>query len=79
MQLRFVSSESTASYFEALQGYLVTHGCPVAFYSDKYTVFRVSKPDAKGGRGMTQFGRALAVSDAPRPSWSNLADYAGLA
>jgi transposase len=60
MQLRFVSSESTASYFEALQGYLVTHGCPVAFYSDKHTVFRVSKPDAKGGQGMTQFGRALA-------------------
>src|SRR6195952_5943752 len=60
MQLRFVSSESTASYFEALQGYLMTHGCPVAFYSDKHTVFRVSKPDAKGGQGMTQFGRALA-------------------
>ena len=59
-QLWFVSSESTASYFEALQGYLVTHGCPVAFYSDKHTVFRVSKPDAKDGQGMTQFGRALA-------------------
>ena len=27
MQLRFVHSESTYSYFEALQGYLVTHGC----------------------------------------------------
>lgn len=25
MQLRFVASESTSSYFEALQGYLVTH------------------------------------------------------
>jgi transposase len=60
MKLRFVSSESTASCFEALQGYLVTHGCPVAFYSDKHTVFRISKPDAKGGQGMTQFGRALA-------------------
>ena len=60
MQLRFVPSESTASYFEALQGYLQTHGCPVAFYSDKHTVFRVNKPDAKGGSGMTQFGRALA-------------------
>jgi transposase len=52
MQLRFVSSESTASYFEALKGYLVTHGCPVAFYSDKHTVFRVSKPDTKGGQGI---------------------------
>jgi hypothetical protein len=60
MQLRFVRSESTDSYFEALQGYLEVHGCPTAFYSDKHTVFRVNKPDAKGGSGMTQFGRALA-------------------
>jgi len=60
MQLRFVPSESTDSYFEALDGYLKTHGCPVAFYSDKHTVFRVNKPDAEGGSGMTQFGRALA-------------------
>jgi transposase len=60
MQLRFVRSESTDSYFEALQGYLEAHGCPVAFYSDKHTVFRVGRQDAKGGSGMTQFGRALA-------------------
>ena len=60
MQLRFVPSESTSSYFEALQGYLQSHGCPVAFYSDKHSVFRVNKPDAQGGSGMTQFGRALA-------------------
>jgi hypothetical protein len=46
--------------FEALNGYLTTHGCPTAFYSDKHTVFRVNRPDAKGGSGMTQFGRALA-------------------
>src|ERR1700710_732334 len=60
MQLRFVPSESTDSYFEALNGYLTTHGCPTAFYSDKHTVFRVNKSDAQGGQGMTQFGRALA-------------------
>jgi transposase len=60
MQLRFVPSESTDSYFQALQGYLEAHGCPVAFYSDKHTVFRVNRPDASGGQGMTQFGRALA-------------------
>lgn len=59
MQLRFVPSESTSSYFEALQGYLQTHGCPVAFYSDKHSVFRMNR-DAAGGQGMTQFGRALA-------------------
>jgi transposase len=59
MQLRFVASESTGSYFEALQGYLATHGCPVAFYSDKHSVFRINR-DAQGGSGMTQFGRVLA-------------------
>jgi hypothetical protein len=62
MQLRFVPSESTDSYFQALQGYLEAHGCPVAFYSDKHTVFRVNKPDASGGSGITQFGRALAAA-----------------
>jgi hypothetical protein len=55
-----VPSESAFAYFAALQGYLEAHGCPVAFYSDKHSVFRVAKADAKGGQGMTQFGRALA-------------------
>lgn len=59
MQLRFVKSESTFSYFEALELYLAAHGRPVAFYSDKHTVFRVPNQAAKGGHGMTQFGRAL--------------------
>ena len=40
-------------------GYLDAHGCPVAFYSDKHSVFRINR-DAQGGQGMTQFGRALA-------------------
>jgi hypothetical protein len=60
MQPRFAASESTASYFQALESYLQAHGCPVAFYSDKHSVFRVTKADAQGGQGMTQFGRALA-------------------
>jgi transposase len=59
MQLRFVRSESAFTYFEALKLYLQAHGAPVAFYSDKHSVFRVAKKDAKGGQGMTQFGRAL--------------------
>ncbi|MBY6059817.1 ISNCY family transposase [Leisingera daeponensis] len=59
MELRFVTSESTFSYFEALEHYLLKHGRPVAFYSDKHTVFRVPNQAAKSGYGMTQFGRAL--------------------
>lgn len=59
MELRFVPSESTFSYFEALETYLRNHGRPVAFYSDKHAVFRVPKP-SQHTSGMTQFGRALA-------------------
>jgi len=47
MELRFVKSESTFSYFEALENYLLKHGRPVAFYNDKHTVFRVAKAPAK--------------------------------
>jgi hypothetical protein len=39
----FVPSEGTESYFETLRGYLDAHGCPVALYSDKHTVFRHQK------------------------------------
>ncbi len=60
MQLRFVPSESTDAYFAALRGYLDAHGCPVAFYSDKHSVFRSVTPNTKGEQSMTQFGRALA-------------------
>ncbi len=59
LHLEFVTSESTFSYFGALERYLGTHGRPVAFYSDKHTVFRVASQGAKSGHGMTQFGRAL--------------------
>jgi transposase len=60
MELRFVPSESTFSYFTALESYLAAHGRPVAFYSDKHSVFRVNAKEAKSGNGMTQFGRALS-------------------
>jgi hypothetical protein len=60
MQLLFVRSESAFTYFDALELYLKVHGRPVAFYSDKHSVFRVAKKDAMNGQGMTQFGRALS-------------------
>lgn len=59
MEIRFVSEESTFTYFETTKSYILKHGKPVAFYSDKYSVFRVNAKDAKGGDGITQFGRAL--------------------
>jgi hypothetical protein len=59
MHARFVATESTFGYFRATRAYLERYGKPVAFYSDKHAIFRVSKREAAGGNGMTQFGRAL--------------------
>lgn len=59
MQLLFVTSESTFSYFDALERYLACHGKPVAFYSDKHTIFKVAERQGKNASGLTQFGRAL--------------------
>lgn len=60
MLLRFVASESAFDYFRATRLYLEAHGKPVAFYSDKHSIFRVNAKDAAGGDRITQFGRALA-------------------
>lgn len=59
MALRFCDAESTFNYFEAARSYLSHHGKPVAFYSDKASVFRVNAKAPKGGDGWTQFGRAM--------------------
>lgn len=59
MELQFVPEESTFSYFESTKRYLENHGKPVAFYSDKLSVFRVNAKNAEGGDQITQFGRAL--------------------
>jgi len=59
MHARFVPTESTFDYFTATRAYLERYGKPVAFYADKHAIFRVNSKEAKGGDGMTQFGRAL--------------------
>jgi hypothetical protein len=59
MQLMFAVSESAFAYFDALRGYLEQHGRPIAFYSDKHSIFRVTGADKRAGDGLTQFGRAL--------------------
>ena len=59
MECQFVKSESTFTYFDSTRRYIEKHGKPVAFYSDKHSVFRTNKKDALGGDGVTQFGRAL--------------------
>lgn len=59
MHLQLVAAETTFSYFAAVRAYLTTFGKPLAFYSDKFSVFRVNLPNALSGTGLTQFGRAL--------------------
>src|SRR3546814_4698293 len=58
MHLKMVESESTFAYMDATREYIEAHGKPVAFYSDKHSVFRNNTASAKGD-GMTHFGRAL--------------------
>jgi len=57
MQLWFCDGESTFNYFEATRRYIERHGKPVAFYSDKASVFRVNAKTSLDG--YTQFGRAM--------------------
>jgi transposase len=58
MTLHFTATESTFSYFEATRAYIERHGKPVAFYSDKYSVFRKTGAN-KDGNSVTHFGRAM--------------------
>jgi transposase len=61
MELRFAETESAFDYFTATVSYLRHHGKPVAFYSDKHSIFRVPVEGTTGiNKGVTQFGRALA-------------------
>ncbi len=59
MHLHFTEAESTFSYFTATRAYLERHGKPLAFYSDKASVFRSNHKAPQGGDGYTQFGRAM--------------------
>lgn len=63
MYLQFVEAETTFNYFAAVRSYLTEFGKPLAFYSDKFGVFRVNMPNPLSGTGLTQFGRALKELD----------------
>lgn len=58
MHLKMVESENTFAYMQATREYIEQHGKPVAFYSDKHSVFRNTNASALGD-GMTQYGRAV--------------------
>jgi transposase len=58
MELYFAPCESTHTYFLATQQYIKEHGKPIAFYSDKHSVFRVNANSSQD-KIMTQFCHAL--------------------
>jgi len=58
MALRFVPAETTLAYMELLRQYILEHGLPVALYSDRHSIFRMTKPGKEVHA--TQFARALA-------------------
>jgi hypothetical protein len=63
MTLFFTAAETTHSYFQATEQYLREHGRPLAFYSDKFGVFRINHPNDLKSDGVTQFARALTELD----------------
>jgi len=63
VQLLFVESESFFSYCQVAEGYFRQYGKPVAFYSDKNSIFRVNLPSAGVHTDLTQFGRAMQELD----------------
>jgi len=59
-ELRFAESEATYDYFAATRSYMERLGKPIAFYSDRLSVFHVARGEkAVGGAGLSQFGRAM--------------------
>lgn len=55
--LRFEAQETTAGYFKLVRAHIESHGKPVAYYSDKFGVFRVNHANCYDSE--TQFGRAM--------------------
>jgi transposase len=61
--LLLVDQESFHNYARLVQPYLERYGKPVAFYSDKHSIFRVTRPACSDSQAQTQFGRAMQDLD----------------
>jgi transposase len=57
--LWFEAGETTVGYFKVVREYIERHGRPLAFYSDKDSVFRVNHPVGTAD-AQTQFERAMS-------------------
>jgi hypothetical protein len=63
MHLRFCKAETTYDYLQFLKAYLEKHGRPMAFYSDKHSVFRVNNKKRQDGMFSTKFEKVLKKLD----------------
>lgn len=56
----FEHAETTLGYFRGVRSYVQIHGRPMAFYSDKHSIFKTSRPNKGDGHYKdTQFQRAM--------------------
>jgi transposase InsO family protein len=58
LHLRFCEAETTFDYMLSTRAYIEQYGKPLAFYSDKHSVFRVNQKSNQDSK-VTQFGRIL--------------------
>lgn len=59
----FAPTETLWGYYDLMRLYIEKYGRPRASYNDKHGVFRVNRPEALSGDGLTQFGRAMQELD----------------
>lgn len=60
MLMRFVEHETTQNYFALMKEYIRRHGRPLALYSDRHSIFKVSKGETKDtDLRKSQFERAM--------------------
>lgn len=62
-QLKFCKTETTQDYLLFLKSYIQQHGRPLAFYSDKHSIFRVNNKKKTEGSFSTKFQNALKSLD----------------
>jgi transposase len=63
MHLRFCRTETTQDYLQFLKDYIKKYGRPLAFYSDKHSIFRVNHRKRLEGAFSTQFQAVLKKLD----------------
>jgi hypothetical protein len=60
LALRFEESETSLGYLKCIKEHLTSHGRPLAYYSDKHSIFKTTRKDCVDGRlSDTQVHRAL--------------------